>query len=1059
MPSEEKKLERTLLFKDFSKHVMPVDFVNRTGYGGVPGYTKPPDVKQRRRARDLSQTNMRKAAGHKTFEQLEEILRSKIMEKTKSGGLVLFRMFRKFDTNKDGVIDFDEFDVGMRKWNMNLEREELKQLFDRYDKTGKGHISYYEFIRHLLPDDFVSLEDMKGLGGLPGQSKFDRSKAILERAAKRAEQKAKIAHLGLGTHSDIEAMLRSKINGKTKAGGSMLFRTFRKFDVNKDGVIDFMEFKNIMNKWNLNLDDNTLRELFKRYDKNGNNHIKYYEFLQHLLPSDFPDEKSFMESMANDGRSSPIPSSPFTQGAKSAYEVANLRRLHNSSSGMKGLDSFAHLEEILREKINGKTKAGGASLFRTFRKFDTNKDGVIDFDEFKTIMHKWNLNMDDQTLWKMFHRYDKEKNGHIKYYEFIKHLLPDDFISKEKLVKMGGMPGGTEDRNQRKIAQRKAASRVARSAMISSQTISLDALEDILQQKIMQKTKGGPRELYLAFQKFDDDGSGDITFEEFNRVVRYHFNLELSSVRMRQLYERFMPKLKGRGGDRNALSATDIANLPIKATIVSRNDKNSMESSRKKQLTNSTKHRRIAEHTVGKQIIKLVKKKYSQMLKNLNEVSRHSTGLVTRAELRFVICQMGVNCNDSDCLEIARLADCNRRGSVEYKVLLDILNMQINNLHKNKSTEFKRPGSAKYLALNSSRRLRQSQSNDSMASTLHSTLHAPPAKELEDIRKKLNKSWKQILGRLKGQDTRRKGVLSPNTFRKVLTRFHIYLSDHMMRHFKSLFASKKSKRKGISYTKFIKYFTVEYGNTTFKRPVKYVPRRVSMSRGKSMPILSSSRKQQNVSKVKKRLVQKIERQVKQLTTTNPNPFGDRVKLASSQGRRSLHTTDMKKNNSLRSLKNVITPINNNSTLNSTLQSSLDVVSTARSGRSNNLDTSSVMSTSRSFQAYPSMVVQADALFDPSSSFRLKHTDQSKAVCQKLKSRMMQMWKPIRLELRRLDPKRKGFISGRKFREILARYSISMTENEFFSILEVFEKKPRTSGQKINYDLFIKECIA
>ena len=60
---------------------------------------------------------------------------------------------------------------------------------------------------------------------------------------------------------------------------------------------------------------------------------------------------------------------------------------------------------------------------------------------------------------------------------------------------------------------------------------------------------------------------------------------------------------------------------------------------------------------------------------------------------------MGVNCNDSDCLEIARLADCNRRGSVEYKVLLDILNMQINNLHKNKSTEFKRPGSAKYLAL------------------------------------------------------------------------------------------------------------------------------------------------------------------------------------------------------------------------------------------------------------------------------------------------------------------------------------------------------------------------
>ena len=90
---------------------------------------------------------------------------------------------------------------------------------------------------------------------------------------------------------------------------------------------------------------------------------------------------------------------------------------------------------------------------------------------------------------------------------------------------------------------------------------------------------------------------------------------------------------------------------------------------------------------------------------------------------------------------------------------------------------------------------------------------------------------------------------------------------------------------------------------------------------------------------------------------------------------------------------------------------------------------------------------------------VNHTDQSRNVCNKLKTRMMQMWKPIRLELRRLDPKRKGYISGRKFREILAKYSISMTENEFFAILEVFEKKPRTSGQKINYDLFIKECIA
>ena len=158
---DHEQLGRTLSFKDFSANIMPVDFQNRVGYGGVPGYTVPPNAKARRRARELANMNMKKAAGRKSFDQLETILREKINGKTKSGGLVLFRMFRKFDTNKDGVIDFVEFKDGMLKWNMNLDDDELRELFDRYDQGGKGHISYYEFIKHLLPDDFVSLEKMK----------------------------------------------------------------------------------------------------------------------------------------------------------------------------------------------------------------------------------------------------------------------------------------------------------------------------------------------------------------------------------------------------------------------------------------------------------------------------------------------------------------------------------------------------------------------------------------------------------------------------------------------------------------------------------------------------------------------------------------------------------------------------------------------------------------------------------------------------------------------------------------------------------------------------------
>ena len=100
-------------------------------------------------------------------------------------------------------------------------------------------------------------------------------------------------------------------------------------------------------------------------------------------------------------------------------------------------------------------------------------------------------------------------------------------------------------------------------------------------------------------------------------------------------------------------------------------------------------------------------------------------------------------------------------------------------------------------------------------------------------------AWKQILSRLKGQDTRRKGVLAPNTFRKVLGRFNIHLSDHMMKHFKSLFPSKKLKQKGISCTAFIKYFTVEYETQLLKKSL-ICAQAGSMAPSKSAPLLSSN---------------------------------------------------------------------------------------------------------------------------------------------------------------------------------------------------------------------------
>ena len=146
--------------------------------------------------------------------------------------------------------------------------------------------------------------------------------------------------------------------------------------------------------------------------------------------------------------------------------------------------------------------------------------------------------------------------------------------------------------------------------------------------------------------------------------------------------------------------------------------------------------------------------------------------------------------------------------------------------------------------------------------------------------------------------------------------------------------------------------------TQLLKKASYVPRRVSMAPSKSAPLLSKhfrnkAKKKKKMSKVKRRLVQKIERQVKQLTTATPTPFGKRkgyVKvLKHGSGSNVLYN---QRQPSLQSLKSDVASFRDNKHSLSDRSSSLG--NTITTGRS-------------SFQSYPSMVVQADALFDPSSS--------------------------------------------------------------------------------------------
>ena len=53
--------------------------------------------------------------------------------------------FRRFDTNGDGMVDYDEFIHGCRS-NSSLSERRLKKLFEALDKDGNKQLDYFEFV-------------------------------------------------------------------------------------------------------------------------------------------------------------------------------------------------------------------------------------------------------------------------------------------------------------------------------------------------------------------------------------------------------------------------------------------------------------------------------------------------------------------------------------------------------------------------------------------------------------------------------------------------------------------------------------------------------------------------------------------------------------------------------------------------------------------------------------------------------------------------------------------------------------------------------------------------
>lgn len=63
---------------------------------------------------------------------------------------MLKRVFEKLDTDSSGLIDWDEFKAAIRQFGNDVPESEVRTLFRGFDRNGNGYIDFQEFCATML---------------------------------------------------------------------------------------------------------------------------------------------------------------------------------------------------------------------------------------------------------------------------------------------------------------------------------------------------------------------------------------------------------------------------------------------------------------------------------------------------------------------------------------------------------------------------------------------------------------------------------------------------------------------------------------------------------------------------------------------------------------------------------------------------------------------------------------------------------------------------------------------------------------------------------------------
>jgi len=258
--------------------------------------------------------------------------------------------------------------------------------------------------------------------------------------------------------------IMKKICSKIYEKSASLTKEFERLDADHDGKLSFVEFAEAFKNYNISLSKEQLYDLAKSIDEDGNHVIDFKEFFDYFKPH--------FESVLKD----------YENDKKWAQTIADM---------------------LAKEHL---------SLKKAFKKFDTDKDHGLSFEEFFDMLKKLGLNLSKDEATRIAKYVDSNGSGSINYHEFKEAFSSIEFYGdKSWMNKAIQQIAGIFSKHKDHLSVLFQEIDLDNSGTINFEEfkIGLKALQVLTEMPLSEE------QMLDIFNEVDGDGSGEIDYKEF----------------------------------------------------------------------------------------------------------------------------------------------------------------------------------------------------------------------------------------------------------------------------------------------------------------------------------------------------------------------------------------------------------------------------------------------------------------------------------------------------------------------------------------------------------------